>query len=678
MNCQFSRFVFPFLSLFFVGALWAFPADPTPFTVDNAGDSLTLREGGDERYSYTQTLDGYLVILDSNGIYRYATEDGLSGAFKAKNASLRSGGEAAYLQEIDKAKSRKAHFKRNSDWSLFPADADIRKKPRWVPSLDTSLDVSPVLRLPNPSGYSKGTNRFPVLLVENSSVGNCDSLAYYKQVNQEGYSANGHIGSVKDYFSDQSNGIFVPSFDIYPVKIDGAMSDYAKKEGRLVKKAVDALLARFPDFDASKYDADGDGEIDAVGVMYAGTKSAANSMGGFAYLLQYSNSINDGVGKLNAGNGKVFNRYFILPQMSSSSELAPIAQFVHEFGHTLGLSDHYCVYASSCYYDFTDSAYQAPGVHAWDVMALGMYNYDYMSGGRQGATPVGYSAFEKAFLGWISYRTFESAWDVAILTPFYSSDVAYKIPVSGTEDEWFVLENRQKIGWDALLPSHGLLIWHIDYDANAWRLDRLNDTSGHQRIDVVEAGNVKVTSASNGYYNGISKSWFDDDPYPGSQNVTSFSAVSWNGVKQGVDLYHITEKNGNICFTSGSDIPVGDCIASSSSSAVNSSSSMESSSSAESSSSSMEGSSSSEGTAIALTRSVKNSIELYGTTLAVSSNVFGKKLVRLYDLSGKEIYRRRFDGSTMALDVKDYSGKMLVVRLSEGERVLMLRRIVVR
>lgn len=677
MNCPFSRVVIPFLSLFFAGELWAFPADPTPFTVDNACDSLTLREGGDERYSYTQTLDGYLVILDSNGIYRYATEDGLVGAFKAKNASLRSGGEVAYLQEIDKAKSRKAHFKRNSDRSFFSADSDIRKKPRWVPSLNTS-DAAPVLRLPDPVGYSKGTNRFPVLLVENSSVKNYDSLAYYRQVNQEGYSLNGHIGSVKDYFSDQSNGIFLPSFDIYPVTIDGAMSDYAKKEGRLVKKAVDALLARFPDFDASKYDADGDGEIDAVGVMYAGTKSAANSMGGFAYLLQYSNSINDGVGKLNAGNGKVFNRYFILPQMSSSSELAPIAQFVHEFGHTLGLSDHYCVYASSCYYDFTDSAYQAPGVHAWDVMALGMYNYDYKSGGRPGATPVGYSAFEKAFLGWISYRTLESAWDVAILTPFYSTDVAYKIPVSGTEDEWFILENRQKIGWDALLPSHGLLIWHIDYDASTWRQDRLNDTSSHQHIDVVEAGNVKVTSASNGYYDGTSKSWFDDDPYPGSQNVTTFSPVSWNGARLGVDLYHITEKNGNICFTSGSDIPVGDCIASSSSSAESSSSSMESSSSAESSSSSMENSSSSEGTAIALTRSVKNSIELYGTTLAVSSNVFGKKLVRLYDLSGKEIFRRRFDGSTMALEVKDYSGKMLVVRLSEGERVLMLRRIVVR
>lgn len=660
MNNSFSRLLFPFLSLFFAGGLWAFPADPTPFTVDNAGDSLSLREGGDERYSFTQTLDGYLVIRDSGGVYRYATEEGLAGAFKAKNANLRGDGEAAYLKGIDWAKSRNAHFKRNSDRSLFPAGADIRKKPRWVPSLDTSLDAPPVRRLPDPAGYSKGTNRFPVLLVENSSVTNCDSLAYYNQVNQEGYRVNGHIGSVKDYFTDQSNGIFVPSFDIYPVKIDGAMSDYAKKEGRLVKNAVDALHSRFPDFDASKYDMDGDGEIDAVAVMYAGTKSAASSLGGFAYLLEYDKSLNDGVGKLDAGNGKVFNRYFILPQMSSASEMAPIAQFVHEFGHTLGLSDHYCVYAASCYYDFTDSAYQAPGTHAWDVMAFGMYNYDSRSGSRQGSTPVGYSAFEKAFLGWISYRTLENDWDVAVLAPFCSTDVAYRIPVSGTEDEWFILENRQKIGWDVNLPSHGLLIWHIDYDANDWRLDRLNDVSSHQRIDIVEAGNVKVPSVNNGYYAGTSKSWFDDDPYPGSQNVTSFFPVSWNGDRLGVDLYHITEKNGNICFTSDSSLSVGDCVPSSSSS-----------------SSSSVSSSSAEPVAIVSSGVVASAIDFHGHTLSVISSVPGRKSVSIHDLSGREIFRCAFDSESLTLDLRKFSGKMLVVRLSENGQVLKLRRIVV-
>lgn len=60
-------------SLFSAG-LWAFPANPTPYSIDNAGDSLTLRNGGDEHYRYTQTLDDYLVISDSNGVYYYVDE----------------------------------------------------------------------------------------------------------------------------------------------------------------------------------------------------------------------------------------------------------------------------------------------------------------------------------------------------------------------------------------------------------------------------------------------------------------------------------------------------------------------------------------------------------------------------------------------------------------------------
>ncbi len=661
------------LALFFAVNLWAFPANPKSFTIDNAGDSLTLRNVGDEHYRYTETLDGYLVIRGGDGVYRYATEDGVAGIFKAKNLDRRSAEEQAYLKGLRREKVQKAHFGKNPDRLTIPSGEKIERAP-WVPTIDTSSSNFPVLKLPVASGHAKGTNRFPVLLVESPDASNCDSSRFYAQVNQEGFGRDGHIGSVKDYFTAQSNGIFVPNFDIYLVKVDSVLSSYKGKEGRLVKEAVDNLLYKYPNFDATKYDADGDGEVDALAVMYAGTDANANNLGGFAYMLKYNNSTNDYVGMLNAGSGKKFNRYFILQQMDSETAITPMAQFVHEFGHTMGLKDHYCVYGQDCYKSYKDSVYQAPGVHSWDVMGTGMYN-----GPVQGATPVGYSAFEKVFMGWISYRTLEEAWDVTVLPPFVTTDVAYKIPVPGNDDEWFVLENRQQTGWDANLPYHGMLIWHIDYDSDAWRMDSLNDNARHQRIDVVEAGNLKIDDYSAGFFHGTSRAHLNDDPYPGTANIKEFSAVSWTGENLGVNLYQITERNGNICFTSGSDIPVGNCIASSSSSNVGSSSSVASSSSEMSSSSSMESfSSSSEGTAIALTQSVKNSMELYGTTLMVRSNFTGEKIIRLYDLSGKEILRRRFDGSMIAFDMKDYSGKMLVVRLSEGGRVLMLRRIVVR
>lgn len=668
--------------------LWAVPMNPTPFTIDNAGDSLTLREVGDEHYSYTHTLDGYIVIRGEDGVYRYAAEDGTEGKFRAKNADLRSDAEKAYLKGLDKDKVQKAHFERNPDRILYPDDERVERAP-WVPTVDTSSSAEMPQRLPPASGHVKGTNRFPVLLVESPDMANCDSAAFYALTNAAGYSDRGHIGSVRDYFVSQSGGLFVPTFDVYPVRVENSLSSYAKKEGRLIKEAIDVLLSKFPNFDAQKYDADNDGEIDAVAVMYAGRKEDASSLGGFAYMLQYSNSLNDGVGRRPAGKGKFFNRYFILPQKNYWKEMY-IAQFVHEFSHTMGLKDHYCAHSMKCNTDdYTDSVYQAPGVHAWDVMGTGMYN-----GPVQGATPVGYSAFEKAFMGWISYKPFDNSAAVSVLAPFNTTDVAYKIPVAGNDDEWFILENRQRTGWDANLPHHGMLVWHIDYNANAWRSDALNDVAGHQRVDVVEAGNLKINSYSDGFYYSTAKANLMDDPFPGSQNVTAFSFTAWDGNSLGVNLYNIREESdGIVCFATREGISITACpdessLTSSSSGAESSSSSVagSSSSSESSSSSGFVESSSSQGeflssssatTAVVQVLPMGHSVKLFGTTLSVQSGFSGRKMVRAYDLSGKEVLRKTFDGFSADIDLREMSGQVLIVKLSAQGRTLELKRIAV-
>lgn len=542
-------------SLFSAG-LWAFPANPTPYSIDNAGDSLTLRNGGDEHYRYTQTVDGYLVISDSDGVYYYVDEEGEASSVKAKNANLRDAFDKSFLQKLDKSKVRKSHQKKNPNKLERPDQNREEKKSDWVPSAENTI---PLLRLPSANAHATGTNRFPVLLVASPSASNADSAKYWNQLNQVGYTENNHLGSVKDYFRDQSNGIFVPTFDIYLVSVSNSLSSYTNSVHTLIEEAIATLKVNYPNFDPSLYDSDGDGDIDATGVLYAGTESAANNLGGYQYELQW-----DG-GKISAGSSKNFNSYFIISQMSSATQLLPIATFVHEFSHTMGLKDHYCVAASDCHDDFSNNAYQAPGAHAWDVMSTGMYN-------NGGGKPVGYSAFEKEFMGWMSYTTLSSSSGVTVLEGLNSSNQAYKVPVSGKADEWYVIENRQQSGWDASLPNHGLLIWHIDYDQTAWNQDVLNDVVSHQRIDVVEAGNLKVT----GYDDGFDFTHLVDDVFPGSQNVNSFTAMnSWAGVNLGVNLYNILEEDEKICFATQDGISVETCVVESSSSSVELSSSSE-------------------------------------------------------------------------------------------------------
>ena len=537
---------------------FAYPVNPSPRVVDNGGDSLTVRTLGDEHYRYTQTLDGFLVVADSAGIYYFADENGTASKFKAKNKGARSAAAEKFLNRLDSKKAFKKHRERHPDRHKLPMNAARAKRASWVPAssvmdgTETSGEkLPPVLRLPKAEGHANGTNRFPVLLIEDNSTKNLDSASLYAILNQENYTRNGYTGSVRDYFVDQSSGKFVPSFDIYLVKVNSSLSSYINRDYALIQEGIAQLKKKYTSFNAALYDSDNDGDIDAVPVLYAGAElsSGGKTLGGYQYELQWNEC-----GKQDAGGGKRFNSYFLIQQ---KEQLFPT--FVHEFSHTMGLRDHYCVASDACYSQYQNSQYQAPGAHAWDVMATGMYN-------NNGLTPPNYSAFERNFMGWLDYTTLEDDFEVKMLPPLNSGNFA--LCVKASKDEWFVFENRQKVKWDGALPNHGMLVWHIDYNLQTWDNDVLNDDPAHQRVDVVEAGNKRVTEYYDGF-GGYGGGNLVDDPFPGSQNVTQLSPLnSWSGSQLLSGIFNITEKNTNVCFSTDQSVSVGNCEAEASSSSA--------------------------------------------------------------------------------------------------------------
>lgn len=557
------------LVVYMVGALatgaLAYPFNSEPRTVVNDGDSITVRTFGDEHFSFTQTDDGYLVKFGEDGAYYYADENGDVTKFKVHKKKRKSN-EKAFLKKLDKKKAFESHRKRHKDRLPRPDGDSVSSPAPWVPSAKSSDlpdDAPMVLRLPNPEKHSSGTNRFPVLMVSSPSEKNLDSTSTYALLNQEGYNANRYTGSVRDYFSDQSGSIFVPKFDLYFVSVSNEFINYIGKEDVLIKEAIASLLSKYKGFNAADYDSDNDGEIDATPVLFAGVapQNSNGQLGGFQYKLQWNSTR-----QISANNGKKFNSYFIIEQ---GADLFPT--FVHEFSHTMGLKDHYCVRANNCYNNFGNQGIQAPGVHFWDVMATGMY----ANGGK---TPPSYSGFEREFMKWMTYSTLDASSPIIVIPPLNTANVAYKVPVSGNKNEWFVLENRQLTKWDAALPNHGMLIWHIDFNQEVWDDDSMNDDVNHQRVDVVEAGNVWAPE----YSEGFNAKYFKDDPFPGSTGTTDYGPFkAWNGTSQNVSLFSITEKNGNICFSTQEGVSVGDCeLASSSSVAATSSAEAVSSSSA--------------------------------------------------------------------------------------------------
>ena len=69
---------------------------------------------------------------------------------------------------------------------------------------------------------------------------------------------------------------------------------------------------------------------------------------------------------------------------------------------------------------------------------------------------------------------------------------AYIIYNANHANEYYLIENRQKINWDAQLPGSGVLILHVDYDQTVWDNNVVNTVGSdndHQRLTIFHADN---------------------------------------------------------------------------------------------------------------------------------------------------------------------------------------------
>lgn len=359
-----------------------------------------------------------------------------------------------------------------------------------------------------------GKNKTLAVLVEFSDEGfttmDDPHDFYWRMLNQEGFTAdNGARGSARDFYLASSRGRFDPEFDVAgPVKLSHKGTYYGSdangqdcKMGELIIEALTALDA---DVDFSEYDSDGDGYIDNVFFFYAG-QGQADTPDGNDLIWPHSADAVD-AWKMNLKlDGVTFNHYACSNEIRYSSDgvekTTGIGTFVHEFGHVLGLMDHYDT--SYGMFNF--------GLGTWDTMAAGCYNNNMN-------TPSLFSAFEMAELGWLEYTDL-AADDPAINTLPCLADEAKAYRVSVSDHEWYVLENRQQRGWDEFIPGHGLLTWHIDYDAQAWENNKVNADAMHQRVDIVEVDGVGNDATRSG------------DVMPGAAGVTSYCFDAWDGTR---------------------------------------------------------------------------------------------------------------------------------------------------
>lgn len=527
--------IFSLLVVCFVQTTFAIPAYPKPLKVKQAdGSWLTIQMRGDEHGHYVLTSDGIPLVFNARQEnYEYADwKDGKvqASGIKAVEASERTAKVKVFVESLDKSAILES-FKRARLQQLQQTLSSRR---------NASLKAGS-----NPQ--KEKLNNFPtigevhslVILVQFadtkfSTVGSDAHQFFNNMLNEPGFTySNGANGSARDFYLNSSNGRFQPQFDVIgPVTLPEKYSYYGANQGssvdnpaRLEQFVREACTLADPLVDFSQYDHNQDGYIDNIYFFYAG-KGEADSGDGNAiwpHSAYYSDMAKDAglsetslkLDGIEVGNytcSNEINGTLITPQP------AGIGTFVHEFGHVLGLADHYDVnYGMTTF---------APG--SFDTMAQASYN-------NNGNTPAAFSAYERACLGWLDLTVLKNGVDsLNVLPDLNDSNKAYVVPVGGTNDEeYFIMENRQKKGWDAFIPGHGMLLWHIDYDAKAWEKNELNITGTHQRVDIVEADNKLTDNTRAG------------DPFPGTSNVTQCNLTSWAGGKV-MSLDDIEEKDGII------------------------------------------------------------------------------------------------------------------------------------
>jgi M6 family metalloprotease-like protein len=421
-----KRFITFFLTLTFMLALqnaWAVPAKPgTTEFIQPSGYTLVISVQGDEFVHWSETADGYTILQDKNGYYVYAQEDAKGNLILsqqvAHNPGDRDAKENAFLNSIaPKLRFNKAQI--NKSYQKWGGRKGMEKRGGFPTTGDNKL----IMILAN---FNDTDTQF--------SQDNFDN--YMNQDNYDG------TGSFKEYYLEVSYGQLNVTTVVTTWVTLPNDHDYYGPDYRWGEFARDAVVAASSQVDYSEFDNDNDGEVDGVAIIHQGRGQEAT--GNENDIWSHSSSIPY---YLNY-NGVSVSAYTTQPELGGYSSMASIGVMCHEFGHNLGAPDYYDT-------DYEESGGDYDGNGNWDVMSGGSYN-------NNGKTPAHHNPYTKwKYYEWIDPIEINSEQEITMLNSVENSTDFYYY-MTPSSDEFWLLENRQEIGFDSYVPGHGLLIFHAD------------------------------------------------------------------------------------------------------------------------------------------------------------------------------------------------------------------------
>ncbi|WP_195281880.1 M6 family metalloprotease domain-containing protein [Parabacteroides johnsonii] len=481
------------------------------------GSYVNLRLKGDEYSKWAMTEDGYVLLRDSLGEWCYADVDirGNIYASRLKISALRSKGVDDFLKNIS------GKIKPGMIGKELLGKTEICKN---------SVSRSSVV----------GEQRTLVVLMQYRDVLFKKTREDYDALfNEIGYQKDGALGSVKDFFRENSYGkldldcdILGPFTTLHDMKYYGG-NDRRDQDQRPEEIFLEALEKIVEIVKLSDYDSDGDGVINNIHLIFSGygEEAGAEADAVWSHEAIFAEPIEmDGV---------KIKGYSCAPELrgNNGNGISRIGVHCHEMGHSFGALDFY------------DTDYDKNGAFSgtgkWDLMASGSWN-------NEGVTPAHFNPYVKMQFGWVECETLNKEQDKVVLPPAVGNSKIYRINTS-VEGDFFLLENRQQLGFDKSIPGNGLMVYHILPDIVQRSIVNKINAAFPQTCYPVCAG------TEYGIPDRIPFSYGDVDspkcPFPGSSLTDEFTSMSVpaalaaDGSLAQVGLTNIRqEENGDVSF----------------------------------------------------------------------------------------------------------------------------------
>ena len=483
---------------------------------------------GDEYQKFAITVDGYSLVNDNNEWW-YAK---LSDNGNIEKSSFR------LMAEEDETAELKS-FKSNCPKGIVSKQS----------KLEESNAGNRVVKSGNvtPREPAIGERHALVILMQYTDLKFRKTKEEFEELfNTIDYRSNGAKGSVRDYYRfasqqqlDYISDIYGPYTSQYAMRYYGSNSTIGGNDLHPLDLCIEAVKNLPSDIDYTKYDNDGDGVVDNVHIIYAGFGEEAGASSNAIWAHEYPHQIN-----LKKEVGYSIAGYSCSPELRgfSGSNITYIGVICHELGHALGANDYY------------DTNYENGGRYngtgQWDIMANGSWNDD-------GRTPANFNPYVRSNVyGWNEQIVLEPNQQVVL--PKMELDnaeesVIYKME-TGSEGDYFLLENRQQYRFDEALPGAGLMIYHVHPNIDIMASTNAINATHPQGLYPVCASYSEPGKMNYGDINSAGCS------FPGSKNIRNFSsesspaALAWDGSSAKVAISDIKNlSDGSISFKTTKD-----------------------------------------------------------------------------------------------------------------------------